>query len=266
MPQNHAIPQGYMTVGQAAKRAGVTVRTLQYYDRQGLLSPTAQSEGGRRLYTDKDLVILHQILSMKSLGFSLSDIRQRLPALETPADVADALARQADSLRMEIARLTGSLTAIERLKAEVMQMQTVSFKKYADIIANLQMNNEYYYLIKRFDDDLLDHIRARFDRQSGLDFLDRFNRLNEEIAGLKERNAPPECDACQQAAKRYWDLVVEFTNGDMSLLPKLRELGNAEPASGAWEERQQMVNRFLEPALEIYFAKLGTDPFRGLEK
>ena len=75
MEKSKAIPQGYMTVGEVAKKMGVTVRTLQYYDREGLFSPSAESEGGRRLYTDKDVVKLHQILSLKHLGFSLSDIK-----------------------------------------------------------------------------------------------------------------------------------------------------------------------------------------------
>ena len=52
MNENRAIPPGYMTVGQAAKRLGVTVRTLQYYDKEGLLSPSAQSEGCL-LYTSR---------------------------------------------------------------------------------------------------------------------------------------------------------------------------------------------------------------------
>lgn len=64
-----AIPQGYMTVGEVAKKMGVTVRTLQYYDEQNLLSPSSQSEGGRRLYTDKDVIKLYQILSLKHPGF-----------------------------------------------------------------------------------------------------------------------------------------------------------------------------------------------------
>ena len=67
MAKYKAIPLGFMTVGEAAKKIGVTVRTLQYYDKEGLLSPSAESEGGRRLYTDKDLVMLHQIISLKSL-------------------------------------------------------------------------------------------------------------------------------------------------------------------------------------------------------
>ena len=45
MEKYRAIPEGYMTVGEAAKRMGVTVRTLQHYDREGLLSPSALSEG-----------------------------------------------------------------------------------------------------------------------------------------------------------------------------------------------------------------------------
>lgn len=102
MSKYRAIPDGYMTVGEVAKKVGTTVRTLQYYDKEGLLSPSAESEGGRRLYTDKDLVILHQILSLKSLGFSLNDIKQRLIPLETPTDVATALTEQADSIREKI--------------------------------------------------------------------------------------------------------------------------------------------------------------------
>ena len=265
MSKYRAIPDGYMTVGEVAKKVGTTVRTLQYYDKEGLLSPSAESEGGRRLYTDKDLVILHQILSLKSLGFSLNDIKQRLIPLETPTDVATALTEQADSIREKIEQLTASLTAIEQLKTEVLQMRTVNFKKYADIIVNLQIKNDSYYLIKRFDDDMLDHIRNQFDRESGLDFMDRFNRLSDEIVQLQKENVLPESEKCQQIVKEYWGLIMEFTNGDMSMLPKLMEIGNIDTAANAWEERQKIVNDYLEPALQVYFSKLGINPFEEME-
>ena len=265
MSKYRAIPDGYMTVGEVAKKVGTTVRTLQYYDKEGLLSPSAESEGGRRLYTDKDLVILHQILSLKSLGFSLNDIKQRLIPLETPTDVATALTEQADSIREKIEQLTASLTAIEQLKTEVLQMRTVNFKKYADIIVNLQIKNDSYYLIKRFDDDMLDHIRNQFDRESGLDFMDRFNRLSDEIVQLQKENVLPESEKCQQIVKEYWGLIMEFTNGDMSMLPKLMEIGNIDTAANAWEERQKIVNDYLEPALQVYFSKLGVNPFEEME-
>ena len=265
MAKHRSIPPGFMTVGEAAKKIGVTVRTLQYYDKEGLLSPSAESEGGRRLYTNKDLVMLHQIISLKSLGFSLDDIKHRLISLETPSDVATALTEQADSIREKIEQLTASLTAIEQLKEEVLQMQTVNFKKYADIIVNLHMKNDSYYLIKRFDDDTLDHIRNQFDRESGLDFMDRFNRLSDEIVQLQQENVLPESEKCQQIVKEYWGLIMEFTNGDMSMLPKLMEIGNIDTATNAWEERQKIVNGYLEPALQIYFSRLGENPFEEVE-
>lgn len=71
--------------------------------------------------------MLHQIIALKSLGFSLDDIKNRLIPLETPNDVATALTEQADSIREKIEQLTASLTAIEQLKKEVLQMQTVNF-------------------------------------------------------------------------------------------------------------------------------------------
>ena len=265
MAKYRAIPDGYMTVGEVAKKMGTTVRTLQYYDKEGLLSPSAESEGGRRLYTDKDLVTLHQILSLKSLGFSLDDIKRCLISLETPTEVATALTEQADSIREKIEQLTDSLTAIEQLKTEVLQMRTVNFKKYADIIVNLQIKNDSYYLIKRFDDDTLDHIRNQFDRESGLDFMDRFNCLSDEIVQLQKENVLPESEKCQQVVKDYWGLIMEFTNGDMSMLPKLMEIGNIDTATNAWEERQKIVNDYLEPALQVYFSKLGVNPFEEVE-
>lgn len=112
MTKYRVIPEGFMTDGQLAKKIGITIRTLQYYDKEGLAFPSVESEGGRRLYTDKDLVKLHQILSLKSLGFSLKDIKGRLISLKTPDDVAKALTEQADVLRKKIEQLKDSLVAI----------------------------------------------------------------------------------------------------------------------------------------------------------
>jgi len=261
MAKFRAIPEGFMTVGEVAKKMGVTVRTLQYYDKKELLSPSAESEGGRRLYTDKDLVMLHQIISLKSLGFSLKDIKGRLNSLKTPDDVANALTEQADAIRINIKQLKDSLAAIEQLKTEVLQMQTLNFKKYADIIVNLQMKNESYSLIKHFDDDTLDRIRSRFDKKSGVDFMDRLNRLSDQIVELQKENVPADSEQCQQVVQEYWGLIMEFTNGDMTMLPKLIEVGNIDTATNAWEEKQKIVNDYLEPALQVYFSRLGTNPF-----
>lgn len=127
MENQRAIPQGYMTTGELAKRMGVTVRTLQHYGREGLLAPSCISEGGRRLYTNKDVVKLHQILSLKHLGFSLSDIKSRLISLDKPAEVADILTEQAAIVQKKIEALSESLNALETLREEVLRMQSVDF-------------------------------------------------------------------------------------------------------------------------------------------
>ena len=109
MNKKKAIPENFMTVGELAKKMGTTVRTLQYYDKEGLLSPTTESEGGRRLYTHKDMIKLHQILSLKSLGFSLADIKNKLISLDTPEEVATVLNEQSLAIQQKIEQLTEEL-------------------------------------------------------------------------------------------------------------------------------------------------------------
>ncbi|MCL1831151.1 MAG: MerR family transcriptional regulator [Oscillospiraceae bacterium] len=259
-----AIPEGYMTVGEVAKHMNTTVRTLQYYHKEGILIPSAFSEGGRRLYSDKDIIKLHQIQSMKYLGFSLDDIKNRLVVLDTPDDVAQALTEQADGLREQIRRLSETLNAIEALKAEVLQIQSVDFTKYADIIINLQMKNEYYHLIKHFDQNTIEEIRSRFDQESGKQYLEMIESLHQQAIDLSAASVKPESDVGQEFAKNFWEMIQTFTEGDMTLLTSLIEF--AEITYGLdeqWKQRQTAANRFIEPSLSIYLTTLGINPFEG---
>lgn len=259
MRKYKAIPQGFMTVGQLAKKMNTTVRTLQYYDKEGLLSPSAESEGGRRLYTDKDVVRFHQIQSMKYLGFTLDDIKNRLVSLDTPKQVAAALMEQTTIIQEKIADLSEVLQAIETLRAETLQMETVDFKKYADIIVNLQLKNEFYGLIKHFDDKTLDHIRGRFDMESSKAIMNTMKRLLEESAKLQKNKTPPESEQGRAFAKAWWTMVTDFTGGDMSLLPSLIEVAEAK----GWNEKWPDTEEYLQKAMEAYFSNLGDDPFEG---
>ena len=69
-----------MTVNDVSKLTGVSVRTLQYYDRIGLLKPSAYTESGYRLYDDTPLEKLQQILLFKELEFSLKEISRIIDA------------------------------------------------------------------------------------------------------------------------------------------------------------------------------------------
>ena len=261
MADYKAIPQGYMTVGEVAKKMGVTVRALQYYDREGLFCPSAVSEGGRRLYTDKDIIKLHQILSLKSLGFSIDEIKNRLTSIDTPDEVAAALTEQSKAIRAQIETFTQSLHDIETLKTEVLKMQSVDFKKYADINVNLQMRNDNYWLIKYFDDNTLDYLRERFDKESGLAFINKFNSLRDRAVQYSSEGIAPESAQGQEFAKEFWRLITEFTGGDMSMLPQLMKMGEINTDNTDWQQKQEKLNAFLGPALEAYFNNLGMNPF-----
>ena len=263
MAKFKAIPQGYLTVGEAAKKMGVTVRALQYYDREGLFSPSCVSEGGRRLYSDKDLVKLHQILTLKSLGFSFGEIKNRLISIDTPQDAIAALTEQSNSIQAQIEVLNRSLRAIGLLKSEIEQMQTVDFSKYADIIVNLQMGNKYYGLIKYFGENMLDHCHKKFDKDSGAAFIGKFNAVMNKTERCIKSGVAPDSEEGQSVAKQFWELITEFTDGDMSMLPELLNLGNAQSDGGEYGNIQNALNAFIGPALEIYFGNSGINPFEA---
>lgn len=75
-------------IGQLAKRAGVAIDTVRYYERNQLLAPAGRLESGYRRYGDTELRRLRFIRRAKTLGFSLADIRGLL-ALSAEHNVAE---------------------------------------------------------------------------------------------------------------------------------------------------------------------------------
>lgn len=248
----------FMTIGELARKMNTTVRTLQYYDKEGLLKPSVQTAGGRRLYTNKDMIKLHQILSMKFLHFSLDDIKNRLISLDTPQEVSKTLNEQAQLIKEKITNLTEALGAIEALKGEVEHMQTVDFDKYADIIKLLQLKNENYWVVKFFDNKLMGHLKNNFTEETGKALFTKWQRLCEETVQLKIAGEVPEGVKGQKIAKEWWSMVLEFTGGDMSMLPELERFNNNKDEwNNEWKEKQAAVDEFIGTALQVYFQNQG---------
>ncbi len=101
-----------LTVGQVAKLAGVTIRTLHHYERVGLLVPGCRSAAGYRLYADVDCDRLSQILYYRELGFPLDDMRTMLD--DRSSDSAAHMRRQHQLLTSRIQRIQTMVAAIER--------------------------------------------------------------------------------------------------------------------------------------------------------
>lgn len=257
--------QDYMSVGELAKKMGVTVRTLQYYDREGLLSPSSVSDGGRRLYSDMDIVKLHQILSLKSLGFSLLEIKSKLTNIKTTQEIEKVLSEQSELLRSQIQSLTEVLNDIERLMREILQMQEVDFKKIADIIVNLQMKNDDYWLIKYFDESTLEYLRSRFDKDSGMNMLKKIQAIFDRAMKYYNDNISPDSEQGISLAKEFWEMLMQFTNGDMNIMAQLMKVNEIASGNEKWKEKQAMLNAFMHPALNCYFNSIRSNPFEVKE-
>ena len=106
-----------MKINEAARLAGVTERTLRYYDRIGLLRPSGMTDGGYRLYDGAAMQRLQQILFFRELGFPLAQIRE---IMDSPGyDRDEALRRHRALLIAERDRLNGLIELAERtLKGE----------------------------------------------------------------------------------------------------------------------------------------------------
>jgi DNA-binding transcriptional MerR regulator len=102
---------GY-TVGEVARLARISVRTLHHYDGIGLLTPSARSAGGYRLYSETDLDRLHRVLFYRELEFGLDQIAEILADAATGTD--GHLRRQHRLLRERRARDEALLRAIEK--------------------------------------------------------------------------------------------------------------------------------------------------------
>jgi len=100
-----------------AKRAGVTVRALHHYDRLGLLKPNGRTEAGYRLYTDRDLIRLEQIVALKFIGFPLSQIRDLLNRKDL--DLSEMLRQQRQIIAEKRDHLDRAVGAIERAEQVV---------------------------------------------------------------------------------------------------------------------------------------------------
>ncbi|MGY1836050.1 MerR family transcriptional regulator [Blastococcus sp. SYSU DS0510] len=71
-----------MQIGEVAERTGLSVRTIRFYEEGGLVTPSARSQGGFRLYTTGDVARLERIRRLKPLEFSLEEMGEVLDLLD----------------------------------------------------------------------------------------------------------------------------------------------------------------------------------------
>jgi DNA-binding transcriptional MerR regulator/DNA-directed RNA polymerase subunit RPC12/RpoP len=121
------------TTGELAKAAGVTVRTVQYYDTRGILIPSDFSEGGRRLYTEDDLKKLRVICFLRDLGLSLNHVGDILEADNATKVINLLLEEQKKTLETEVSERKAQLGRIDEIQTEMKSIANFSVENLSDV-------------------------------------------------------------------------------------------------------------------------------------
>ncbi|WP_327147332.1 MerR family transcriptional regulator [Nocardia sp. NBC_01329] len=109
--------EGLLQIGPVAERTELSIKTIRHYEEVGLVTPSARSAGGFRLYTAADVDRLLIIRRMKPLGFSLAEMKQLLDAfavLDDPTAVGEQHDRAREFLRQCRERTRDSARRLRR--------------------------------------------------------------------------------------------------------------------------------------------------------
>jgi DNA-binding transcriptional MerR regulator len=219
------------TVGELARRTGLSVRTLHHYDEIGLLSPARRSEAGYRLYSAADVVRLQQIKSLRELGFPLEEIRTFLQRPDiSPLRVVELhLAR----LREEMALQRDLCTRLEAIAAHLAAAEEVSadeFFRTMEVMSMMDRVKTYY------TPEQLEALEQR-RQQLGEDEVRRVEQAWPElIAAMRaemEGGTDPADPRVQTLAVQWKGLVEAFTGGDEGITGALGTMYRTEPEVGA---------------------------------
>ena len=118
------------TTGEIAKLCGVSVRTVQYYDTRGILTPSELTEGGRRLYSEDDLKRMKIICFLRDAGISINNIGELLSEDDPSSVISVLLDQQEQLLREEVQERQAKLDMLDGIKRELKGVEYFSIESY----------------------------------------------------------------------------------------------------------------------------------------
>lgn len=226
--------------GKFAHKASVSVRTLRYYDKVGLLSPSTYTESGYRLYTDTDLLCLQQILALKFLGFSLQEIQQCLRA--EPMLLQESLAQQKAMMQERRTQLDTVIQAITETE-ELLQANKLNWESIVHMIQVLQMTQTNDWREKYFTPEQLQQMEdlskkhySEEQRQQIAEWGKNWSEKDQRVATQKwdvaiaelkrlvSTGQDPTGPEAQALVTQWKALVGEFTHGDAGIQQGLNRM------------------------------------------
>ena len=209
-------PDG-LRVGELARAAGVTVRTLHHYDSLGLLVPSARTQAGHRLYSPDDVQRLYRLLALREVGLPLAEIG---PLLDAGNGVADTVRRHLDRVEQQLGGLERLRLRLTRLLA-ALDGDGASTDQFLDAMEAMTMFEKYYTPEQL---EQLEQRRAEFGderiKQVEQEWSDLYARLRE----LREAGVDPGDPEPQALGRRAGELIQMFTGGDPGIAASLQRM------------------------------------------
>ncbi len=130
------------TTGEMAKLCGVSVRTVQYYDTRGILTPSELSEGGRRLYSEDDLKRMKIICFLRDAGLSINSIGELLSEADPGSVISVLLKQQEQALSGEIEERQEKLELLGGIRRALKSVSNFSIESIGDIAYQMENKKE----------------------------------------------------------------------------------------------------------------------------
>lgn len=205
-----------------AERAGVTVRTLHHYDRTGLLKPSGHTAAGYRLYGERDLARLQQIVTLKFIGLPLKQIKELLDRREF--DLTSTLRLQRQAIEGQRRHLETIIQAIERAERVMAAGELPDWEAFRKIIEVINMQNNMEWVKKYYTEEQLEELAARGSggvRERG---EQEWAILIREVEEAVRAGVDPQSEKAQALAARWFNLIEAFTGGNPEIAENLKRL------------------------------------------
>ena len=134
----------FYSTGEMAKLCGVSVRTVQYYDDRGILTPSELSEGGRRLYSEDDVKRMHIICFLREAGFSIHVIGELFSEEHPEAVMSLLLDQQERAIRDELKEQKKKLEIVEGIRSELNSLEHFTVESIGDVAYSMKQKNKLH--------------------------------------------------------------------------------------------------------------------------
>jgi DNA-binding transcriptional MerR regulator len=108
-----------LTTGEMARRSNNTLRTVRFYEEEGILRPVRRTDGGHRLFDRRELERLMLVTDMRAAGLSLDEIKQILEIKQNAPTGGEAARQATDILLRRIGELRDKLSVLQRLQEDL---------------------------------------------------------------------------------------------------------------------------------------------------